>query len=104
MEYTCLQSWLPENDDSQSYYTTGVDGFRFLHNIAAILFGSSLILVPAGILYLAGFSKQLSFGVVAIFGGLFAFVMSLIEQPIGHAVVGVVAYIAVLATFLANVT
>lgn len=50
--------------------------------------------MPAGILYLAGFSKQLSFGVVAIFGGLFAIVMVLIEQPIGHAVVGVVAYIA----------
>ncbi|KAI0106393.1 hypothetical protein GGR51DRAFT_571345 [Nemania sp. FL0031] len=68
------------------------------------LLGSSSILIPAGIVYLAGLSRALSFGVVAIFGIIFAIVLVILERRIGHAIVGILAYIAVLATFLANVT
>lgn len=82
--------------------------FRYLDKtliiLSTTLLSSSLILLPAGVLYLGGLSRPLSFAVVGIFGVVFAIALMLIEHRIGHAVVGIVAYIAVLATFLANVT
>ncbi|KAI0490586.1 hypothetical protein F4859DRAFT_13009 [Xylaria cf. heliscus] len=104
----CLRNPLPDNDGSQTYNAVEVYRFRFLLKtvvtLSTTLLSSSLLLLPAGILYLAGLSRPLSFAVVVIFGVVFAIALMLIEHRIGHAVVGVIAYIAVLATFLANVT
>ncbi|RYC65385.1 hypothetical protein CHU98_g821 [Xylaria longipes] len=108
LTYLCLKNPLPDNDGSQTYNPVGVSCFRHLHTaliaLSTTLLSSSLILIPTGILYLAGLSRPLSFAVVVVFGVVFAIALILIEHRIGHAVVGIVAYIAVLATFLANVT
>ncbi|KAI1122126.1 hypothetical protein F5Y10DRAFT_81846 [Nemania abortiva] len=95
---------LPDTGGTQTYHIVEANAFMFLEKALTTVSSSSLILVPSGIIYLAGFSRPLCFGVVVIFGVLFALALIFIERRIGHAVVGVVAYIAVLATFLANVT
>ncbi|KAI0525508.1 hypothetical protein F5B22DRAFT_344848 [Xylaria bambusicola] len=93
---------LPEHDSSQEYDGIGTHGFKVLRKALVVLFGLSSVLVPAGLLYLGELSKALAFGVVAGFGALFALGTILVEQRIGHMVVIIVAYLAVLATFLSN--
>ncbi|KAI0459921.1 hypothetical protein F5B21DRAFT_202746 [Xylaria acuta] len=104
LAYLCLRNPLLDNGGSQTYNAVEVNVFRFLYRALTALLSSSLILIPAAILYLAGLSRPLCFAVVIIFGVVFTITLVLIEHRIGHAVVGVVAYIAVLATFLANIT
>ncbi|KAI1753544.1 hypothetical protein F4782DRAFT_545761 [Xylaria castorea] len=108
LTYFYLKNPLPDDNGSQTYNAIEGYCFRYLHStlitLSTTLLSSSLILMPAGILYLAGLSRPLSFLVVVVFRVVFAIALILIENRIGHAVVGVVAYIAVLATFLANVT
>jgi hypothetical protein len=77
--------------------------FGVYHRILTTTVGSLLILVPVGILYLGGLSKPASFVVVVVFSFIFATAMLTVEKRLGHVLVGVVAYIAVLVTFLANV-
>ncbi|KAI0201079.1 hypothetical protein F4808DRAFT_460281 [Astrocystis sublimbata] len=93
---------------SLAYDTIRVDRFRKLHKTArtlsGTLLGSLLVLIPTGIIYLGGLSRPLSFAVVVVFDVICAVTLLLIEDRFGHAIVGTVAYIAVLATFLANVT
>ncbi|KAI0431893.1 hypothetical protein F5Y09DRAFT_330091 [Xylaria sp. FL1042] len=94
----------PNHEASQTYNAIGVGIFTILHKAVVLLSSLSLVLVPAGLLLLGGFSKALSYGIVVIFGVIFAIVILLVEQRIGHAVLGIVAYLALLATFLANTT
>ncbi|KAI0447490.1 hypothetical protein F4803DRAFT_546008 [Xylaria telfairii] len=108
LTYLCLRNPLSYEGGSQTYNSVEANCYRYLDKTLIIssttLLSSSLILLPVGILYLAGLSRPLSFAVVGIFGVVFAVALMLIEDRVGHAVVGIVAYIAVLATFLANIT
>ncbi|TGJ83883.1 hypothetical protein E0Z10_g4892 [Xylaria hypoxylon] len=97
------RSPLPENNGSQTYDDVGLHIFKVLHRNLVILFIPQ-VLVPAGILYLAGLSRPLCFGVVAIFTVAFSIALIIVEKRMGHVVVGIVAYIAVLAQFLENVS
>lgn len=93
---------LPGHNGSQIYETIGADVFKVLHKALVVLFGLSSVLVPGGLLELGGLSKQAAFGIVAGFGAVFAYGTVLVEKRIGHIVVVIVAYLAVLATFLSN--
>ncbi|KAK5630987.1 hypothetical protein RRF57_006702 [Xylaria bambusicola] len=93
---------LPEHNGSLIYDGIETYGFKILRKALVVLFGLSSVLVPAGLLYLGELSKPSAFGIVAGFGVLFALGTILVEQRIGHMVVIIVAYLAVLATFLSN--
>ncbi|KAJ8133420.1 hypothetical protein O1611_g203 [Lasiodiplodia mahajangana] len=100
----CVKSQLPEDSGSQTYHIVEAHAFMFLYKALMILISSSLILLPVGILHLGGLSRALAFGVVVIFGVVFAIGLVVIEHRISLAVAGIIAYIAVLAAVLANVT
>ncbi|KAI0814308.1 hypothetical protein GGR55DRAFT_675599 [Xylaria sp. FL0064] len=95
---------IPDHKGSQTYEAIGVNIFLTLHKVAVILCSLAFVLVPAGLFLLAGLSRALSYGVIVIFGILFSVAILIVEQRIGHAVVGIVAYLAFLATFLATAT
>ncbi|KAI1357518.1 hypothetical protein F5Y08DRAFT_333809 [Xylaria arbuscula] len=82
------------------YQNIEAHGFKILRETLVVLFGLSSVLVPGGLLVLGGLSKSAAFGIVAVFGAVFAFGTTLVESRIGHIVVVIIAYLAVLATFL----
>ncbi|KAJ2994446.1 hypothetical protein NUW58_g1559 [Xylaria curta] len=108
LRFLCKPDTLPNIHGSQTYNAIETDRLMrlsvALKTLFTAVFSASMILVPAGMLYLAGLSKLLSFAVVVVFGVVFATALMLVEHRIGHVAVGVAAYLAVLATFLANVT
>ncbi|KAI3321808.1 hypothetical protein HD806DRAFT_502011 [Xylariaceae sp. AK1471] len=96
----CIRNPLPNSDGTQTYNAIEARGFRLLHKALIISLCSSLILVPVGVLYLGGPNKPISFVVVVVSGIAFAIALVIIEKRIGHVVVGVAAYYALLATLL----
>ncbi|KAI1305750.1 hypothetical protein F5Y03DRAFT_151068 [Xylaria venustula] len=94
----------PSHNGDQPYKRVMVKTFGILHKALVVLSGLALILVPVSLLCLGNLSKALSLGVVVIFGVIFALGITIIEDRIGHVVVGIIAYLAVLSAFLANTT
>ncbi|KAI1171825.1 hypothetical protein F4777DRAFT_33545 [Nemania sp. FL0916] len=100
LRYLFMRNSHPEHGHTQTYHTLEVHGFGFPHRALITLLSSSLVLVPIGILYLGDLTKPLCYTVVVVSGIVFAIVLIIIEQRIGYTLVGVVAYVAVLATLL----
>ncbi|KAI0533758.1 hypothetical protein GGR58DRAFT_96982 [Xylaria digitata] len=103
-QYFRTRNPLHNRNGSQTYNVVGLHIFKVLLKGLVISVIPSLVLLSAGVIYLGNLGRALSFGVVVIFSVFFSVVLILVEKRIGHVVVGIVAYIAVLATFLANVT
>ncbi|GAW17432.1 hypothetical protein ANO14919_068890 [Xylariales sp. No.14919] len=95
---------LPGHDGSLTYGEVALRSLKVFYKALATILASLLVLVPTGILYLLDLSRWKSYGVIVIFSVVFSIAFILVEQRITHGVVGIVAYVAVLATVLENVT
>ncbi|GAP83975.2 hypothetical protein SAMD00023353_0602570 [Rosellinia necatrix] len=103
--FRCFCARAPPSNNGRdlcAYVILRTRGLKVLERTLTMAFSASLLIAPAGILYLGGLSKLHSFVVIVIFSAIFTAALFLIEQRIGYTVVGVVAYIAVLATLLDN--
>ncbi|KAI1113049.1 hypothetical protein F5Y14DRAFT_235103 [Nemania sp. NC0429] len=65
-----------------------------------VITGSTLVLVPVGILYLGALEKAVSFVIVVLSVLVFAFALIAFEPRMSHVLLGLAAYGAVLVVFL----
>ncbi|KAI0474422.1 hypothetical protein F4859DRAFT_483193 [Xylaria cf. heliscus] len=72
---------------------------RLFVKFQMVLGASALVLVPVGILYLGETGKGNSFLVVSLFGFAFAFTLIAFDNRMGHVLLGLAAYYAVLVSF-----
>ncbi|KAI1821860.1 hypothetical protein F4861DRAFT_430709 [Xylaria intraflava] len=93
---------LPDNGGTLYYTSVSECKIKLLCVVFAVLFVISVVVTPSGILYLGQPEEANAFVIWLIFGAIFAIPLLFVEQP-GRAIVGIVAYMAMLATVMPNV-
>ncbi|KAI1802959.1 hypothetical protein F4811DRAFT_572497 [Daldinia bambusicola] len=94
----------PQNDnqDTPPEIVISNRGLEVVFKILLVFVSGLLMLSPVAILFLANLPRGLSFGVVVVFSFAFVVVLALLNSNWETILVGLSAYMAVLATFLSN--